>query len=510
MTRRSFILVAVLIVMGSALLVVTGVLAMVQADRAGVASVRGRTQSRLIAWSAVQALTVDLDRQRERIQNGETPRVDGWLVLYEAEGRQGVVRLLPIGPGGERFVAEASRLDLNAADETALLATGLVDEATAGRIVRHRDTVLRRPYQSVAELLDVPGIDPETLYGELSEIDWGPALRGETLDLGERVARRLDATTVRGLADVVTVYAFEPAVQRTGRLRINVNVPWSEELGRRIDERFGDGSGDSLRQIMDAGARFTDDGRIFAVLNQFNTPPSDWPDIIDALTTEEGGVHFGRIDINQAPAEVLRALPGVTPEQADALVDARGGLDAETLATIAWPALEDVLTPAQYETLAGRMSTRSWTYRLRLAAGEMSLDDDPETAPLIDPVVYEVVIDLVDPRPRIAYLRELTLLPTAAALVASAGPPEEDANLDDADAVPAPAEDDGRSPEDPADTGARDMPTSFASSGRTLESRSSADTPAPDEPPAAASPPSATPPARRRVGRWQAGREGEN
>ncbi|MBT8485702.1 MAG: helix-hairpin-helix domain-containing protein, partial [Phycisphaerae bacterium] len=512
MTRRSFILVAVLIVMGSALLVVTGILAMVQADRAGMVSVRGRTQSRLIAWSAVQAITTELDRQRDEVLDGRMPRLDDWMTLYEADGRQGVVRLLPIGPGGETLVPEAARLDLNRADETTLVATGLIDEATAARIVRHRDEVLRRPFQSVAELLEVPGIDPEMLYGDLSEIDWGPALRGETLDLAERVSQRLTETTVRGLADIVTVYAFEPAVQRSGRLRININVPWSDELGRRIDGRFGQGSGEALRRIMESGTSFSDEGRIYGVLNQFDSQPQDWPDIIDALTAEDTGVHFGRIDINRAPVEVLRALPGVTPEQAEEIAETRGGLDGETLATVAWPAIEEILAPEQYETLGGRMTTRSWVYRVRLAAGEMSMDDDPETAPLVDPVVYEAVVDLVDPTARIAYLRELTLLPVAAALVAHADPVDDDDDppLED-DPAPAPGADDPAPTTEDTVTG-RDMPSSFATGGRELDSR--ADDPDPIDatatetraPVTPASPDTPASPARRRVGRWQGGR----
>ena len=71
--RRSFILIAMLLVVGTALLVVTTIVFMAQADAAGAAGVRERTQSRLLAWSGIQAISVRLDEQRRRILDGERP-----------------------------------------------------------------------------------------------------------------------------------------------------------------------------------------------------------------------------------------------------------------------------------------------------------------------------------------------------------------------------------------------------------------------------------------------------
>ena len=107
----------------------------------------------------------------------------------------------------------------------------------------------------------------------------------------------------------------------------------------------------------------------------------------------------------------------------------RDGLSADDRATIVWPAIEGIVQPEAYNELAGRITTRCWTYRLRLAAGE--LDPDEPDGPLTNPVIYEVVIDLSAPRPRVAYLRDITLLQTTALLAAGAAVDRFDDHLDD-------------------------------------------------------------------------------
>ena len=417
--RRSFVLIAVLVIVGSALLVVTGLLFTAQADLAGQANASGAIQSRALAWSGVQAVMSRLHDQRSRILDGELPRVDREYVLYEGGAVAGVARLLPFGRGEPYLLPEAGRLDLNTIDAVELADTGLVSTATAEAITAHRDSTLGRPFQSVAELLLVPGVAPEILYGDIAELTVMDDALGDDTEVGEDVAARFGDDALRGLADVVTVYSFEPALQRDGKLQINLNQSWSDELGRRLDDRFGEGAGQIVKQIMDGGTTFDDDAKIFQVLRFLDTPIEQWPDIVDAVTTESGDYHFGRLDINSASPEALAALPGLDEEQASQIVQVRERLSFEERATVVWPAMQGIIEPEAYDQLAGRITTRCWTYRVRIAAGEIDADNigDPE-APLEHPVIYEAVIDLSAPRPRVAYLREITLLQTAALLAA--------------------------------------------------------------------------------------------
>ena len=228
--RRGLVIIAVLVIVGAALLVVTGLLFLIQADVAGAAGARDAAQSRALVRSGLLVIQQELDGQRDRILDGELPELPEEFLLYEAPGdRRGVVRLLPVTPDGRRLGPEAARLDLNTVDAAALGATGLIAPELAGRVIAYRDA-RGGAIQSVAELLEVDGMTAEVLYGPLDGIR--VLGDGEVEDFGEEA-------TPRGLADVVTVYGFEPALQRSGRLRINFNVEWSDDLERRVAERFG-------------------------------------------------------------------------------------------------------------------------------------------------------------------------------------------------------------------------------------------------------------------------------
>ncbi len=466
-SRRAMTLIAVLLVMGGAIVIATSLLFVSQSQLAALSAATDAAQARAIAWSGIQAVMLRLDDQRSEILEGRLPRIDEQLTIYESAGRLGVARLLPLGAGGERLVPEAAKLDLESADASALAATGLVDEALAAAVIDHRKA-LGRPWQSVAELLDVTGMDAEILWGSVDDIAAGAAAT---------------SAEPRGLADVVTVFSFEPALQRNGKLRIDLNVPWSQDLADRVAERFSQQASDTLRRVVESGTSFESEAKIFQVLNFFQVPTEDWPDIVDAFTTEAGEFHFGRMDINAAPYEALLALPDLGLERSAQIVQEREQLSDDERATIAWPALRGIIKAQEYEKLAGRITTRSWTYRLRLAAGVASADD-PE-GPLRGAVTWEAVIDLSSPRPRVAYLRDVSWLAATAMVAAGAAgeeEPQEEPQAEPAAEAPEP-------PEPAADPPGQPSPDPQVSPGGEA---------------AAASPQEAAP-TRRRIGRWTAG-----
>ncbi len=186
-------LVAVLVVMGGALLVATSLLFVASAEVAGSAVAAERVQAQALARSGILAVMGRLNEQRETILAGRTPELDEVYEIYETGTRIGVVRLLPVGPGGELLVPEAGKRDLQVTDARMLAATGLVDDRLATRIVEHRERELRRPYQSVGELLGVTGMTAETLYGPVDEIGQAAAERDRS------------EGGVRGLCDAITV-----------------------------------------------------------------------------------------------------------------------------------------------------------------------------------------------------------------------------------------------------------------------------------------------------------------
>ena len=499
---RAMALIAVLLVMGGTVLIATSLLFVAQAEMAGNARSADTARSRALAWSGVQVAMVRLNEQRDMILEGSDPRLDEQFVIYETETRLGVARLLAVGPGGERLVPEAGKLDLNSVDAEILAQTGMVDDAQAEAVIDHRDGALGHPYQSVGALLGVEGLSVETVYGPIEAIAAGD----ESASVGDGIPAAAETgapEALRGLGDLVTVYSFEPALQRNGRLRINLNTPWSEELGDRVSDRFGSDVAQTLQRIMESGTTFDTEAKVFEVLRFFQVPVDDWPDIVDTFTTQAGDFHFGRLDINTAPYEALAALPGLEPEQAEEIVQTREDLEAHERDTIAWPAVQGIVEPEAYDLLAGRITTRSWTWRLRLAAGEVDAED-PQ-APLIDPVLYEVVIDLSAPRPRVAYLRDITWM-RVTALIAAALEVEPDRDLE---GEPTAADNDIAAQDDlgPADEPLDDMGDEDLGAIPPFGQPAGPEPVSPDgaDDSAAVGPPSRPAPDRARIGRWTAG-----
>lgn len=510
--RRSFVLIAVLVVVGSALLVATSLLFLAQSQATSAAGAADVAQSRASAWSGLQAVMTRLSDQRAKILEGELPQLDPQYTVYETPRRLGVCRVLPMNRAGDRLVAEAGRLDLNSADAAALTHTGMLDPSAAAAIIDYRDQTLRRPIQSICELLNAPGagITAEKLYGPIEDIKPMNDAQLQRGDVGQRIAARLNIQTVRGLADVLTVYAFEPSLQGNGKLRINLNVPWSEELGARVAERFGQSAADLLKKAYDKGAKFDNEAKLFQMLRAFKLPPEDWPPIVDAFTADGDEVHFGRLDINTAPYEALLALPGMTAEQAAQIVRVREQLSAEQRATIVWPLIAQIVAPEAYDQLAGKITTRSWTFRVRLAAGEVDADQ-PESE-IANPVIYEAVIDLSAPRAHLAYLRDISVLQSVAQDVAAQAANGSLDQMPDFDRSSALAADEqprvsdnvsATSPDDRTTRTTANGPDNSAKMGDPSNTAKPA-TPSPGAGPPPASD-SSEPQSRRKIGRWLSG-----
>jgi hypothetical protein len=215
-----------------------------------------------------------------------------------------------------------------------------------------------------------------------------------------------EATGDGGLCDRLTVHAHEPNVQQNGNLRINLAIPWSEELGERIATRFDKRVSDGLQAVL-IDNPVKSDADLIRLLLAFDMHPSDWPDALDAFSMEPVQYRLGRIDINSASAEVLASVPGVTSAQASAMVERRSSLDSEMRATPAWPFIEGLLPVELAVDFLDRTTTGSWTWRVRIACGE--LPSDELDAAFTSVHVAEVVLDVAGEQPRIAMMRDVTM-----------------------------------------------------------------------------------------------------
>jgi hypothetical protein len=124
---------------------------------------------------------------------------------------------------------------------------------------------------------------------------------------------------------------------------------------------------------------------------------------------------------------VLACVPGIDADTAAKLVRERANVDDDTKLTICWPVISGVLTEDQFQRAAGHLTMRSTQWRVIVEAGmrdgttgaELTEADRAAGAdekPLLDQVTVEAVIDVSGTRPRVAYLRDISLLLVAQSL----------------------------------------------------------------------------------------------
>ncbi len=76
------------------------------------------------------------------------------------------------------------------------------------------------------------------------------------------------------------------------------------------------------------------------------------PILMDKLTTVDGPIIPGRININEAPFEIVSGIPGMTPELAEQLMAARAEQnDSENRKFETWPMVEGYVTLEQMRSL---------------------------------------------------------------------------------------------------------------------------------------------------------------
>lgn len=420
--RRGFVMLTVLIVVVIAALLGTTLLHAAGAQAGASRESVDAMQSRALAWSGVLAVMSELASQRESMLDGIEPRVtDEWTVFEGSNGQRGVYRLVPIGEDLRTVIeSESAKLDLNRATEEMLAAHPLIGADLAGRIVARRASA---GFGSVEELLELEGVTQAMLDGD----------SGEGIEVGFREASR-------GLRDVVTVFSFDPNVQagvgrdgrsHRGELRVNLNVPWSERLGRAIERRWGTDAAKGVESLKKQNVDMSSLGAFCGFLKPLNIEDDLWVGVLDSITTTDDLYVPGLIDINRARADVLACVPGIGEEAAEEIADRRDSLDAATLQSIYWPVQEGILTLDHFVLAVDHITARSMQWRVRVEAGMLADEAEldrlacggagdgriggllPEEPELTHRVVVEAVIDVSSQRPRVAYLRDVTMLETA-------------------------------------------------------------------------------------------------
>jgi DNA uptake protein ComE-like DNA-binding protein len=314
---------------------------------------------------------------------------------------------------------------------------------------------------SLDDLLLVRGVTPAFLYGE-------DLNRNGIMDPGEDLNG--DGYFDRGWSAYLTIYSAERNVQMDGTLRINVNQQNLPQLFQQLQGLYGDptaqfvvayrmngpssaasntrgrsgGSGSSSSSSSSAAAGNTvqlggmsvpttsTSSHAVTSLYQFfgkqvtatingskKTLTSPWsssvssmsqylPDLLDKLTLVDDSFLQGRINVNQAPFEVLMGVPNMTEDLARQIVAAQSlgaassasGSAQSPRATTAWLIVEGLVSSAAtMAQLDPYITAHGAVYRAQ------SIGYFDEGGPFVR---LEAVIDgSVDP-PRILNLRDLS------------------------------------------------------------------------------------------------------
>lgn len=396
--RRGSVLLAVMMIIVLAALIGTSVLYAADAQRGSATLTLNQAQLRALAWSGVQAALAELHAQRESLMRGEGPVLTESWELFDGTVT-GSVRLASMGPEGELAASEAARLDLNLATAAMLAKLPGVSEEAAAKVVAARGG----GFGAAEELARVEGLATSTLVEVGAE---------------ENAA---ESSPAPGLLSMTTVFSFDPNLTSTGEEKLNVSGGWSDELREPLVQRVGSELATVIEPLLAKAPKLAKESDLVALLRGAKVPPEQWDAILGAVTTSDDVFVRGRVDLGRAPVQVLAALPGLDTQSAEKIVGARAALNAEDRARVTWPLTQGLIAENDFQRALPWLTTRSLQWRIRVEArlevdrgGESRLGSTLEAgSERADPpgMVWEAVIDLSDARPRVAYLRDVTLLP---------------------------------------------------------------------------------------------------
>lgn len=347
-----------------------------------------------IARSGVRAVMSQLASQRDALLQGQEPQLNPSWIVFDDAGVRGEVRLVPFAEGGALTVAEGGRLNLSTAQESALRSFPSLPNADGILAVRAQggsaEEILSNAGTPMPEVLEPDGAagDPQVpVYDHLTVCSSDPAVQSGVGPTGD---------------------------SRVGLRRVQYPSAWSEELKHALRQRLGSG----VDALANANRRPSKPSELVSQLLNAGVPASEWADYLDIFSYSNAEFTPGLIDINHAPAAVIRTLPGVDDALAEHLVSHRGSLDSQAKMKITWPVTTGVLTTDQFRGVIDFIAARSLQWRVRVQAG-VSRKSQTGTAeadgagerspPARETMTLEAVIDVGSRRARIASLRDMTL-----------------------------------------------------------------------------------------------------
>ncbi|TVQ01592.1 MAG: general secretion pathway protein GspK [Planctomycetaceae bacterium] len=179
--------------------------------------------------------------------------------------------------------------------------------------------------------------------------------------------------------------------------------PWTAENMGQVD--LTGGGGTKLTQLLDLiDATVTIDGRAYQ--SPFTSDPIQMalymPVLMGSLTTQAYEKMPGRINLNECPAELLYGIPGLDPETAAAILEARAQPgESENRLYETWPLVEGLITLETMRSLMPLVTAGGDVYTAQI----IGYFETSAAATRL-----EVVIDATTPNPRVVQYRDLSHL----------------------------------------------------------------------------------------------------
>jgi len=421
--RKGSALVAVLVIVVIGVLLAAGIMARAVSRFEDSSLSLKRSGSRAMAWSGVQAAMATMAAQREQLLTGaDLTLTDAKAWEFADTEGPGVwkVSLLPLDDQGTLAMAESALVNVNTAREDQLVKVPSLGASGAVGVMGRRSRGPILAVEQVSATISV-GATPSADSGE---VDTRSSTGGTT-----GLAAEASSTGVSGLW--LTALSADSTVMiadgKTDRYRASELV--AKDLPAEIDaaqqERLGAGLGAARTWAKRPGNQRTL-ANLVADLQGANVKPQEWGRVLDAVEVSEDLFVLGRLDINRADEAVLATLPGITTELASNLVRVRSTLDESGRRDLAWPVVSGATDAKVFQGIVDLITTRTLQYRIRVQAGRTirsdatGVDSDEfgvakaSESAVTDRCVFEAVIDVAGDKPRVAYLRDVTLLDSAA------------------------------------------------------------------------------------------------
>jgi type II secretory pathway component PulK len=289
---------------------------------------------------------------------------------------------------------------------TSELANSIIDwrdeneEVTSGGAESEYYLLLADPYQcknapleTVEEVLLIKGGSLKLLYGEDTNrngiLDWNEN-DGNNSPPDDNSNGRLDP----GFFNYVTIHSYEINVDSEGQERVNVNRGQNRgRLARILEAEFGQTKTlQILANIPTAPIPFENIIHYYQVSGM---EYADFSKIIDRVTVDGRQRITGRINVNNAPEEVLLCLPELEQSDVESLIRKRSQSDTN-LDSVLW--VTQVLDPDKARAIGSYITTQSFQYSADIVAAS----NDGRAF-----CRYYVVIDTAGQNPRVIYKQSL-------------------------------------------------------------------------------------------------------